>query len=154
MFKNLSGCLSVVVAQSCLTLLQPHGLQASRLLCPWNSPGKNAGVGCCFLLQGIFPLQESNLGFLHWRQILYHLNHILLQDSEICQFGARAKIWLIRGWNRSWWSRAPNTSKGPAGAWSAGFWGMRRGRRFYSWIFAPRPCLYYVSQIHWEHPSY
>ena len=31
--------------------LQPHGLQPPRLLCPWNSPGKSAGVGCCFLPQ-------------------------------------------------------------------------------------------------------
>ena len=31
------------------------GLQPARLLCPWNSPGKNTGVGCHFLLQGIFP---------------------------------------------------------------------------------------------------
>ena len=29
----------------------PHGLQPTRLLCPWNSPGKNTGVGCHFLLQ-------------------------------------------------------------------------------------------------------
>ena len=31
-------------------------------------PGKNTGVGCCFLLQGIFPTQGSNLGLLHFRQ--------------------------------------------------------------------------------------
>ena len=31
--------------------LWPHGLQPTRLLCPWNSPGKNMGVGCHFLLQ-------------------------------------------------------------------------------------------------------
>ena len=31
--------------------LPPHGLQPTRLLCPWNSPGKNIGVGCHFLLQ-------------------------------------------------------------------------------------------------------
>ena len=35
--------------------LQPHGLQPTRLLCLWNFPGKNTGVGCHFLLQGIFP---------------------------------------------------------------------------------------------------
>ena len=35
--------------------LQPHGLQPARLLCPWNSPGQNTGVGSCSLLQGIFP---------------------------------------------------------------------------------------------------
>ena len=35
--------------------LRPRGLQPARRLCPWDSPGKNTGVGCCFLLQGIFP---------------------------------------------------------------------------------------------------
>ena len=33
---------------------------ATRLLCPWDSPGKNTGVGCHFLLQGIFLTQGSN----------------------------------------------------------------------------------------------
>ena len=37
--------------------------------------GKNARVGCHFLLQGIFPTQESNPGLLHCRQILYRLNY-------------------------------------------------------------------------------
>ena len=40
-----------------------------------DSPGKNTGVGCHFLLQGIFLTQESNLGLLHCRQTLYHLSH-------------------------------------------------------------------------------
>ena len=35
--------------------LRPHGLQPTRLLSPWDSPGKNTGVGCHCLLQGIFP---------------------------------------------------------------------------------------------------
>ena len=35
--------------------LRPHGLQPTRLLCPWDSLGKNTGVGCHFLLQGTFP---------------------------------------------------------------------------------------------------
>ena len=34
--------------------LRPYGLSPSRLLCPWDSPGKNTGVGCCALLQGSF----------------------------------------------------------------------------------------------------
>ena len=55
--------------------LWPCGLQPTRLLCPWNSPGKNTGVGCHFLIQGIFPIQGSNLGLPHCRQILYHLSH-------------------------------------------------------------------------------
>ena len=41
----------------------------------WNSPGKKTGVGSHSLLQGIFPIQGSNLGLLHCRQILYCLNH-------------------------------------------------------------------------------
>ena len=47
----------------------------SRLLCPWDSPGKNAGVTSHSVFQGIFPTQRSNLGLLHCRQILCHLNH-------------------------------------------------------------------------------
>ena len=41
------------VAKLYLTLFQPHG--PTRLLCPWNFPGRNTGVGYHFLLQGIFP---------------------------------------------------------------------------------------------------
>ena len=44
--------------------LRPHELQPARLPCPWNSPGKNTGVDCHSLLQGIFPTQGSNLGLL------------------------------------------------------------------------------------------
>ena len=54
------------VAQSCPTL-RPHGLEPIRLLCSWGSPGKNTGVGCHFVLQGIFLTQGSNLRLLHWR---------------------------------------------------------------------------------------
>ena len=39
-----------LVAKSCLTLMQPHGLYPSRLLCPWGFSGKNTGVGCHVLL--------------------------------------------------------------------------------------------------------
>ena len=40
--------------------LQPYGLEPARLLCPWDSPDKNTGVGCHALLQGIFLTQGSN----------------------------------------------------------------------------------------------
>ena len=43
---------------------------AARLLCLWNLQGKNTGVGCCSLLQGIFPTQGSNprlLCLLRWQ---------------------------------------------------------------------------------------
>ena len=55
---------------SCLVVsdsLGPHGLQPTRLLCPWNSPGKNTGVGSHFLLPGIFLIQGSNLHLLPWQ---------------------------------------------------------------------------------------
>jgi len=50
--------------------LHPYGLEPARLLCPWASPGKNTGVGCHVLLQGILPTQGSNpalLCLLHWQ---------------------------------------------------------------------------------------
>ena len=50
--------------------LQPHGLYNS-----WNSPLQNTGMGCCSLLQGIFPTQGSNPGLPHCRRILYQLSH-------------------------------------------------------------------------------
>ena len=60
-------CLCVCsVAQSCLTVWDPppppnlRRIQPTRLLCPWNFSGKNTGVGCCFLLQGIFLTQGLN----------------------------------------------------------------------------------------------
>ena len=55
--------------------VRPHKCQPTRLRCPWDFPGKNTGVGCHFLLQGIFPTQGSNLGLLHCRQTLYCLSH-------------------------------------------------------------------------------
>ena len=51
---------------------------ATRLLCPWDFSGKNIGVGCHFLLQGIFPTQGSNpylVCLLHWQVGFYQLNH-------------------------------------------------------------------------------
>ena len=55
--------------------LRFYGLSPARTLCLWDSPGKNTGVCCHFVLQGIFPTQVLNLDLLHCRQILYHLSH-------------------------------------------------------------------------------
>ena len=55
--------------------LQSHWLQPTWLLHPLDFPGKNTGVGCHFLFQGIFLAQGSNLGLLHCRQTLYCLIH-------------------------------------------------------------------------------
>ena len=61
--------VKVKVTQSAESL-QPHGLYS-----PWDSPGRNTGVGSLSLLQGIFPTQGLNPGLLHCRQILYQLSH-------------------------------------------------------------------------------
>ena len=47
--------------QSCPTLCDPHGLQPIRLPRPWDSPGKNTGVGCHFLLQCMKVESESEV---------------------------------------------------------------------------------------------
>jgi len=50
---------------------------AHRLLCPWNSPGKNTGMGCHFLLQGIFLTQDQtriSWVFCIGHQVIYHLH--------------------------------------------------------------------------------
>ena len=75
-------CVSYLCVRACSTSsvmsnsLKPYGLQPTRLLCPWNSPGKDTRVGSHSLLQGIFPTQGSNLGLLHCRQILNHLSYL------------------------------------------------------------------------------
>ena len=67
-------CVCVLLAQSCPTL-QSRALWPTRLLCPWDSPGKNTGVGCHALLQGIFLTQGLNLVLRHCRQILCHVSY-------------------------------------------------------------------------------
>ena len=52
-----------------------HGLQPTRLLCPWGFSKQDTGVGSLSLLQGIFPTQESNQGLLNCRRILYQLSY-------------------------------------------------------------------------------
>ena len=62
--------VSICVSHSAMSnSLQPHRLQPTRLLCPWDSPGKNIGMNCHALLQRIFLTQRSNLHLLpllHW----------------------------------------------------------------------------------------
>ena len=62
-FIQIATALCAQSRQLCLTL-QLYGLEPARLLCPWDSPGKNTGVGCRALHQGIFPTQGSNLGLM------------------------------------------------------------------------------------------
>ena len=53
-------CAAAKSLQSCPTL-RPHRRQPTRLLCPWDSPGKNTGVGCHFLLQCMKVKSESEV---------------------------------------------------------------------------------------------
>ena len=61
--------VKVLVAQLCPTLGDPMDCSLTRLLCPWDSPGKNTGKSGHALLQRIFPTQRLNPGLLHCRQI-------------------------------------------------------------------------------------
>ena len=58
---NIDWHSCCLVSESCLTILWPHELQATRPLYPWDFPGKNSGMDFHFFLQGIFPIQGSNL---------------------------------------------------------------------------------------------
>ena len=73
-----AACLSAVLCLgtsvvSDSSVVWPHGCSRPGFSVLGDSPGKNIGVGCHALLQGIFPTQESNLHLLHCRWILYHL---------------------------------------------------------------------------------
>ena len=94
----------MLVAQLCPTLCNPMDYSPPDS-CPWDSPGKNTGVGSYFFLQGIFPTQGSNPGLLHCRQIPYHLNrqgspsfnkyeHKRLHEVEGPSFGSRRNQWF------------------------------------------------------------
>ena len=66
-YGTQAGGLKVKIASNSLRLRGPY--------VPRNSPGQNTGVGSLSLLQGIFPIQESNRGLLHCRWILYQMSH-------------------------------------------------------------------------------
>ena len=93
------SCLKQCVICSVLSdSLQPHGLYPTRLLCPWNSPGKNTGVGSHSLTPGdlpnpgIEPRDRTQLSCLHCKQILYCLSR---QGSpEQCCYCSVAQLCL------------------------------------------------------------
>ena len=76
---------SMRVCSVMLDSLQPHGLQPAKLLCPWDFPGKDTGVGRHFLLQEIFPAQELNPGLLH----LLHWQGVVLNKCATCYVQAQ-----------------------------------------------------------------
>ena len=64
-----------LVAQSCLTLCDPVDCSPPGSSVHGDSPGRNTGVGCHALLQGIFPTQGRNPDLPHYEWILYSLSH-------------------------------------------------------------------------------
>ena len=110
---------SGLVARPYLTLLWRGGLSSARLLCSWDFPGKNMGVGCHFLLQRIFPIQGLNpsllhckwslallvvsgiAGGLHCKQILYRLSH---REAQM-KLGSPGKP----RWGLTWLKLGPNS---------------------------------------------
>ena len=82
------ACTRVCTCSVMSDFLQSHGWQPSRLLCPWNFPGKNTGAGCHFLLRKIFLTQGPNLSLCAsciGRQILQQLCHLCY--TAVCWFG-------------------------------------------------------------------
>ena len=63
------------VTQSCPTLWDPIDCSLPGSSVHGDSPGKNTGVGCHALFQGIFPTKRLNPGLPHCRWIVYHLSH-------------------------------------------------------------------------------
>ena len=62
--------MKVLIPQSCPAACNLMDCSLPGNFCPWNSSGKNTGMGCHFLLQRIFPTQVMNLGLPHCRQTL------------------------------------------------------------------------------------
>ena len=91
--------------------LQPHGLQPTRILCPWNSLSKDTGVGCHSLLQGISLSQRLNPSLLHCRQILYHLSHSGSPHVS-CTQCFLSFVWFQR---RPWWTAPLQADSHPCG---------------------------------------
>ena len=76
-------------------LLGLHGLWPTRLLRPWDSPGKNIGVGSHSLLQGIFPTQGLNLGLVHCRCGLCRLSHQGSIQPNCSTQNINSSVWVF-----------------------------------------------------------
>ena len=74
-FCTLECMLACSVASVMPNSMRPYGLYPTRLLCPWDSPGKNTGVDCDFHLQDIFPTQGLNPSLLYCRWISLPLSY-------------------------------------------------------------------------------
>ena len=126
------------------------------MVCPWNFPGKNIGMGCHFLLQRIFQTQGLNLGLLYCRQMLYHLSHQGMAVVTICSdFGAQNNKSLslfplfLHLFAMKWWDQMP-------WFWFSECWALIQlfhsplslsSRDSLLFIFCQEGCVIYVSEI-------
>ena len=100
----INNLLDYIFVFSCSVVsdsLQPHGLQPTRLLCPWDFPHKNTGVGCHFLLHGIFPTQGSSPDLLHRQADSLLLSH--LRSSKVKQTGSQIAHTSYVNYVRMYW---------------------------------------------------
>ena len=88
---ELEAHVLCLVAQSCFPLCDAMDHSPPGSSVHGDSPGKNTGVDCHALLQGIFPTQGSNPNLLHCSQILYRLNH--LESPRILEWVAYPFSW-------------------------------------------------------------
>ena len=139
MYDSPRACLEVKwkvkVAESCLTLWDPHGLYSS-----WNSPSQNNGVGSHSLLQGIFPMEGSKPGLLHCRQILYQLSH---------QGSSRILEWVAYPFSNSYsWPRNQTRVSFIAGGFFTS-WATREGPKELYLNFEKRSLWYVFTCPFW-----
>ena len=103
MLSDFSTSICEVKSLSRVRLFVTPWMQPTRLLSPWNFPGKSTAVGCHFLLQEIFLTQGLNPGLPHCRQTLYPLNHKLdiHEKKNHCIAGhLRDPSMCVPHWNR------------------------------------------------------
>ena len=81
-------------AQLCLTLCNPMDCSPPSSSVRGDSPGKNTGVGCHALFQGLFLTQGSNPGLLHCKRILYHISHQGSPKMEVLGIEPKASCML------------------------------------------------------------
>ena len=75
--------LCVLSCSVTLDSFRPHGLLPTRLLCPWDFPRKNTGVGCLALLQGIFLARDRRRILYHWAALHNTMGALNTVESDI-----------------------------------------------------------------------
>ena len=133
MYLVVSCALLCLVAQLCLTLCDSMDCSPPSSPIHGDSPGKNSGMGCYALLQGIFLTQGLNPGLPHCRQILYHLSHQgspRILEWVAYPFSRGSTIWATGKTYREDWVLTNRCSK------TAGHWSRKKvpqGDRAWRW---------------------